>query len=195
MMRKGSIKRTTEETDITVDLNLDGKGIANIDTGIGFLDHMLILFASHGQFDLDIKCKGDTFIDAHHTTEDIGIALGKAFDQALSDRTGISRYGTIILPMDESLVMVNVDISGRPYLHYNIRSLPHNLGHMDSQSFQEFFRGFINHCRIALHINLLYGHNGHHIMECTFKAFGRALSQAVNCDGTGEIPSTKGILD
>ncbi len=194
-MRCSTIKRTTEETDISVRLNIDGTGNANIDTGIGFLDHMLILFTSHGQFDMDIECKGDIYVDAHHTVEDIGIVLGKAFNQALGDKKGISRYGSIIMPMDESLVMVNVDISGRPYLHYNIGELPPNLGEIDSQSFEEFFRGFVNHCRVTVHINLLYGRNGHHIVESVFKGFGRALREAVTDVKSGEIPSTKGILD
>ena len=194
-MRKSSAKRVTTETNVAIEINLDGTGISNIDTGIGFLDHMLILFTSHGQFDLSIECIGDTFVDSHHTAEDIEIVLGKAFSQALGDRRGINRYGSITLPMDESLAMVNVDISGRPYLHYNIGKLPASLGQMDSQSFEEFFRGFVNHCQATIHINLLYGRNGHHIMECVFKALGRALGQAVSYSGIDKIPSTKGLLD
>lgn len=194
-MRKSSIERVTTETNILVNLNIDGTGVVNIDTGIGFLDHMLILFTSHGQFDIDINCKGDTFIDAHHTAEDIGIVLGRAFNEALGDKKGINRYGSITLPMDEALAMVTVDISGRPYLHYDIGNLPTNLGGMDSQSFEEFFRGFVNHARATIHINLLYGRNGHHIMECVFKALGRALREAVSRNDTESIPSTKGVLD
>lgn len=194
-MRKSSIERVTTETNILVNLNIDGTGVVNIDTGIGFLDHMLILFTSHGQFDIDINCKGDTFIDAHHTAEDIGIVLGRAFNEALGDKKAINRYGSITLPMDEALAMVTVDISGRPYLHYDIGNLPTNLGGMDSQSFEEFFRGFVNHARATIHINLLYGRNGHHIMECVFKALGRALREAVSRNDTESIPSTKGVLD
>lgn len=196
MKRESSIERTTTETDISIRLDLDGTGVVNVETGIGFLDHMLILFASHGQFDMDIKCVGDISVDAHHTAEDIGIVLGKAFNEALGDKKGINRYGTFTLPMDESLAMVNVDLSGRPYLHYNIGELPLSLGSMDSQSFEELFRGFVNHSRATIHINLLYGRNGHHIMESIFKALGRALDEAVSYRyGDSRIPSTKGILD
>lgn len=194
-LRKSTVERSTNETNISINLNLDGKGVTNIDTGIGFLDHMLILFASHGQFDLNVKCDGDIFVDAHHTTEDVGIVLGNAFNKALGDKKGINRYGCVILPMDESLALVNVDISGRPFLHYNVGKLPPNLGDMDSQSFEEFFRGFVNHCKATVHINLLYGKNGHHIIECIFKAFGRSLSSAVKYGETNKIPSTKGLLD
>lgn len=194
-MRCSTIQRVTRETDISVKLTLDGTGDMNINTGIGFLDHMLILFASHGQFDMNIECKGDTYVDAHHTVEDLGIVLGEAFSQALGDKKGINRYSSIILPMDESLAMVNVDISGRPYLHYNVRELPPSLGKLDSQVFEEFFRGFVNHCKATIHINLIYGRNGHHIIECIFKAFGRALSEAVKSGSSDRIPSTKGILD
>lgn len=194
-MRESSVERVTRETNISIELNLDGSGTANIDTGVGFLDHMLILFTSHGQFDLKIECIGDTFIDAHHTAEDIGIVLGRAFAQALGDKKGINRYGSITLPMDESLAMVNIDISGRPYLNYSVGGLPERLGDMDSQSFEEFFRGLTNHLQATIHINLLYGQNGHHIMESIFKAMGRALNEAVAYSGIDEIPSTKGLLD
>ncbi|NMA95892.1 MAG: imidazoleglycerol-phosphate dehydratase HisB [Clostridiales bacterium] len=194
-MRKSSIKRVTSETDIAVDINLDGAGVHNIDTGIGFLDHMLILLTSHGRFDININCKGDTFIDSHHTTEDIGIVLGQAFKEALGNKMGINRYATITLPMDESLAMISIDISGRPYLHYSVKGLPEKLGDMDSQSFEEFFRGFTNSLRATVHVNLLYGRNGHHMIECIFKALGRALSIAVAKSGIDEIPSTKGLLD
>lgn len=194
-LRVATVKRSTEETKVTVSLNLDGTGCADIDTGIGFLDHMLVLFISHGQFDIDIKAKGDTYVDCHHTTEDVGIVLGKAFYKALGDRKGINRYGATILPMDESLAMVNVDISGRPYLHYNVKGLSPILGDMDSQSFEEFFRGFVNHCRATVHINLLYGKNSHHIIEGIFKAFARALKKAVTHSNIDKIPSTKGLLD
>lgn len=194
-MRKAVVKRNTRETKVSVNLDIDGTGCSNINTGIGFLDHMLILFSHHGKFDIEIEAKGDTFVDCHHTTEDVGIVLGKAFDKALGDRNGINRYGTTILPMDESLAMVNIDISGRPYLKYNLKNLPYKLGDMDSQSLEEFFRGFVNHCKATLHINLLYGKNGHHIIECVFKAFGRALNIAVKQDMSNKIPSTKGLLD
>lgn len=194
-MRKSNVQRSTKETKVSVKVDLDGTGSAEIDTGIGFLDHMLMLFTSHGQFDIDIKAEGDIIVDCHHTTEDIGIVLGKAFNEALGDKKGINRYGSITLPMDESLAMVNVDISGRPYLHYNIGNLPPSLGDIDSQSFEEFFRGFVNHCKTAVHINVLYGRNGHHMVECVFKAFGRAMNIAVKRGERNKIPSTKGLLD
>lgn len=192
-MRKSSVKRKTNETDIFVELNLDGNGIAEIDTGIGFLNHMLNLFAFHGNFDLKIKCVGDLDVDSHHTSEDVGIALGQSFKEALGDKKGIERYGFFLLPMDESLARVAVDFSGRPCLVYNIDFVREQLGSMATEDFKEFFKGFVNNSLSTLHIELLYGENDHHKIEAAFKGFGRALKQA--CKITSEsIQSTKGAL-
>lgn len=192
-MRKSSVKRKTNETDIFVELNLDGNGIAEIDTGIGFLNHMLNLFAFHGNFDLKIKCVGDLDVDSHHTSEDVGIALGQSFKEALGDKKGIERYGFFLLPMDESLARVAVDFSGRPCLVYNIDFMREQLGSMATEDFKEFFKGFVNNSLSTLHMELLYGENDHHKIEAAFKGFGRALKQA--CKITSDsLQSTKGAL-
>lgn len=198
MERIGMATRKSFETDVSVSVNLNGKGSINIETGIGFFDHMLTLFAAHGCFELNVNCIGDLEIDGHHTVEDIGIVMGKVFRQALGERKGILRYGTTFLPMDESLVMVSLDISGRPYLHYEVPALNSLVGDFDTQLVEEFLRSFSNHCGLTLHIRVLYGRNTHHIIEGIFKAFGRALKQAVALDPEitlESIPSTKGIID
>ncbi len=195
-MRTSQINRKTSETEIELSLNLDGSGTSNIDTGIGFLDHMLTLFARHGRFDLDIKCKGDIQVDDHHSTEDIGICLGLAFEEALGDMGGINRYANIILPMDESLILCAADISGRSYLGYDLSLPTEKVGSFDTELIEEFFLAFIRKSGITLHIKQLAGSNSHHIIEGTFKAFGRVMKTAVSIDPAlnGEIPSTKGVL-
>jgi len=195
-MRTSQINRKTSETEIELSLNLDGSGTSNIDTGIGFLDHMLTLFARHGRFDLDIKCKGDIQVDDHHSTEDIGICLGLAFEEALGDMGGINRYANIILPMDESLILCAADISGRSYLEYDLSLPTEKVGSFDTELIEEFFLAFIRKSGITLHIKQLAGSNSHHIIEGTFKAFGRVMKTAVSIDPAlnGEIPSTKGVL-
>jgi imidazoleglycerol-phosphate dehydratase len=195
-MRTAAIERKTSETEILAEINIDGTGQHEIDTGIGFLDHMLTLFAAHGRFDLSVSCTGDLHIDAHHTVEDIGIALGQAFDRALGEKRGIKRYGNFTLPMDEALVLVALDISGRAYLNYDL-DLPHqSIGSMDSELIEEFFLGVARNAGITLHIKQLDGKNVHHIIEAAFKGFGRAMAQAVAIDERlkGGIPSTKGVL-
>lgn len=192
-MRKCSIKRRTNETDIEIVLNLDGSGMIEIDTGIGFLNHMLTLFGFHGGFDLKIKCSGDLDVDSHHTAEDVGIALGQAFKEALGDKKGIERYGFMILPMDEAMARVAVDLSGRPYLIYNIEFGRSSLGAIASEDFKEFFKGFANNSLSTLHIEILYGENDHHKIEAVFKGLGRALKRA--CRITSDrLQSTKGDL-
>lgn len=192
-MRKSSVSRKTNETDIFTELNLDGSGITEIDTGIGFLNHMLNLFAFHGGFDLKIKCTGDLDVDTHHSSEDIGIALGQAFKEALGDKKGIERYGFFLLPMDEAMANVAVDFSGRPYLVYNIEFNRNQLGSMATEDFKEFFKGFVNSSLSTLHIGLLYGENDHHKIEAVFKGLGRALKAA--CKITSDsLQSTKGVL-
>ncbi len=195
-MRTAEIKRTTAETDISLKINLDGKGESKIDTGVGFLDHMLTLFARHGRFDLELSCKGDLYVDAHHTTEDIGIALGKAFSDALSDKRGIKRYGSTILPMDETLILSAVDISGRSYLNYDLHIPTEKVGDFDTELVEEFWLGFVRNSDITLHIKQLEGKNSHHIIEGTFKSVARTLKEAVKIDEEfkDEIPSTKGVL-
>lgn len=195
-MRTAEVTRKTAETDISLKLNLDGSGKSNINTGCGFLDHMLVLFASHGRFDLDIKCKGDTYVDYHHTVEDIGIALGKAFFGALGDKRGIYRYGDTILPMDEALIMSAVDFSGRSYLGYDLKIPTEKVGDFDTELIEEFFLGFIRNAECALHIKMLSGKNTHHILEGAFKSVARTLREAVQLDEEfkNEIPSTKGVL-
>ena len=195
-MRSSEIKRKTAETDITLSLLLDGGGKSNIDTGCGFLDHMLTLFASHGRFDLDIKCKGDINVDYHHTTEDLGIALGQAFKEALGDKKGICRYGFMILPMDEALVLSAVDISGRTYLNFNVEFNTEKIGDFDTELVKEFFYGFVRSADLTLHIKMFEGENSHHLAEAIFKGTARALRQAVAVDESyrNEIPSTKGTL-
>ena len=196
-MRTAQISRTTAETAITLSLNLDGSGTSEIQSGIGFLDHMLTLFAKHGRFDLTLSCKGDTNVDDHHSAEDIGIALGEAFSAALGNKRGIVRYGSEILPMDESLVLCAVDLSGRSCLRYNAQIPSQKIGTFDTELIQEFFLAFTRKAGLTLHLRQLDGENSHHIAEAMFKAFGRALSQAVKIDPiyADEIPSTKGVLE
>ena len=195
-MRTSEIKRTTAETDISLLLNLDGDGKSVIDTGCGFLDHMLTLFAKHGRFDLSVTCRGDVNVDYHHTVEDIGISLGKAFAFALGDKKGIVRYGSNILPMDESLIMTAVDISGRGYLGYELDIPTEKVGDLDTELIEEFWLGFIRNADMTLHIRQLAGTNSHHIIEGAFKSAARSLREAVSRDAefADEIPSTKGVL-
>lgn len=194
-MRKKSISRTTTETSIALELDIDGSGKTEIHTGVGFLDHMLVLLTKHGSFDLKVNCDGDLEVDQHHTVEDIGIVLGQAFRESLGTKEGINRYATVTIPMDESLANVSLDVSGRSYIVYNVEGLKDKVGDFDTELVEEFFRGFINHAQVTLHINLAYGHNTHHMIEAIFKAFGRALNHAttINPDVKG-IPSTKGLL-
>lgn len=192
-MRKGIVIRNTLETKIKVEINLDGSGEAKIDTGVGFLDHMLTLMAFHGKFDLTILAKGDLCVDDHHTIEDIGICLGEAFKEAIGDRRGIRRYSTVYIPMDESLAYTSVDISNRPYLVFNVGFTAEKIGNMSTQMFKEFFRAFVNESRITLHINLLYGENDHHKIEAVFKSFARALKEGSEIISK-EVSSSKGVL-
>lgn len=187
------IKRKTAETDIELSFDLYGKGACGIDTGCGFLNHMLTLFAVHGGFDLEVKCKGDTDVDYHHTAEDIGICLGDAFKEALDVR-GIERYGDIILPMDETLVMAAVDVSGRQVLAFDLGELNQKVGDFDTELVKEFFTAFVRRSGITLHIKLFYGENTHHKIEAAFKATARAIAKAVKKDGTDKIPSSKGVI-
>ncbi len=195
-MRTAEIIRKTKETDIKLSLNLDGSGKSEINTGVGFLDHMLTLFASHARFDLDVLCTGDTFVDAHHTVEDIGIALGSAIKDALGDKRGISRYGSMILPMDETLIMSAVDISGRAHLEYGLDIPSQRVGSFDTELAEEFFISLVRNAAITLHIKQLSGTNSHHIIEGAFKSVARSLKAAVAIDQAtiDEIPSTKGVL-
>ncbi len=195
-MRVSNIIRNTKETKITLTLNIDGTGISNIDTGCGFIDHMLTLFASHGKFDLEVKCDGDTHVDYHHTVEDIGICLGEAFNEALGDKKGILRYGYMILPMDESLILSAVDLSGRAYLGYGLDIPSYRIGTFDTELIEEFFYGFVRCAKCTLHISQLDGKNSHHIIEGTFKSVARSLRKAVTLSKKyrDEIPSTKGVL-
>ena len=195
-MRTAEISRDTKETKIKLKLSLDGSGNSDIDTGIGFMDHMLTLFAKHGRFDLKVKCDGDTYVDDHHSAEDIGICLGKAFREALADKKGICRYGDIILPMDEALILAAVDISGRSYLGYALEIPTEKVGSFDTELVEEFFIAFTSNAGIDLHLRQLAGKNSHHIIEGAFKAAGRALRKAVSIDkdASDEVPSTKGLL-
>ena len=195
-MRYAEIIRKTAETDITLKLVLDGTGRSEIDTGCGFLDHMLTLFAKHGRFDMVVCCKGDTFVDDHHTVEDVGIALGEAFDKAVGEKRGIVRYGSMILPMDESLVLSAVDLSGRSHLQYGLEIPSRKVGTFDTELCQEFWLGFVRNARCTLHIKQLAGTNSHHIIEGAFKSVARSLRPAVSVDKdfADEIPSTKGVL-
>ena len=193
-MRSFEISRQTAETDITLFLNLDGTGKSSIGTGCGFLDHMLTLFAAHGKFDLTVKCTGDTQVDDHHSVEDIGIVLGQAFQAALGDKRGITRYGSFLLPMDEALIMTAVDISGRSCLCYGLEIPTEKIGAFDTELVEEFFLAFVRNCPMSLHIRQLAGKNSHHIVEGTFKSAARSLKAAVALDGSNEIPSTKGVL-
>ncbi len=196
MLRTSEISRKTAETDIFLSLSLDGKGVSDIDTGIGFLDHMLTLFASHSRFNLTVKCKGDLEVDCHHSAEDIGICLGLAFSEALGDKRGIKRYGHIILPMDEALILAACDISGRASFNYSVKYPTEKIGEFDTELVEEFFISFVRNCPMSLHIRKLAGKNSHHIAEGVFKAVARTLRTAVSRDPAAfnEIPSTKGVL-
>ena len=194
-MREAKIVRQTTETDIQVKFNIDGEGLADIDTGIGFFDHMLILFSKHGLFDTLIKCDGDLAVDGHHTVEDIGLALGQAVKAALGDKAGIVRYGTSFVPMDETLAQVSLDISGRPYLVYDAGEMAPMIGQYDSQLTEEFLRAFSMQSGITLHVKIVYGRNSHHKVEAIFKALGQALGQAVQKNPRIHgVMSTKGTL-
>ena len=193
-MRTYETSRKTAETDITLALNLDGTGKSTINTGCGFLNHMLTLFAAHGKFDLTVKCLGDIDVDDHHSVEDIGIVLGQAFQAALGDKRGITRYGSFLLPMDEALIQTAVDISGRSCLCYGLEIPTEKIGTFDTELVEEFFLAFTRNCPMSLHIRQLAGKNSHHIVEGTFKSVARSLKAAVALDGTNDIPSTKGVL-
>ena len=193
-MRTAEIVRKTAETDIALTLNLDGTGKSSVNTGCGFLDHMLTLFAAHGRFDLTVVCRGDTQVDDHHSVEDIGICLGQAFSMALGDKRGITRYGSFLLPMDEALILSAVDISGRSCLCFGLEIPTEKIGTFDTELVEEFFLAFTRCCPMSLHFKQLAGRNSHHSVEGAFKSVARALKAAVALDGTNEIPSTKGVL-
>ena len=195
-MRTADIKRDTNETKITLQLNLDGTGKTDIASGCGFLDHMLELFARHGDFDLTVKCDGDTYVDYHHSVEDIGICLGKAFTEALGDKRGITRYGQFLLPMDETLVLCACDLSGRDYLGWGVELPSMTVGDFDTELADEFWLAFVRNCPASIHIRQMAGKNTHHILEAIFKGMGRTLKMAVAMDEKhlNEIPSTKGTL-
>ena len=195
-MRNAVIERNTKETSISLTLCLDGSGKSDISSGCGFLDHMLTLFARHGDFDLTLRCKGDTEVDYHHTVEDIGIALGQAFTAALADKRGINRYGQFLLPMDETLVLCACDLSGRDHLGWAVQLPAEKVGDFDSELGKEFWLGFVRNCPASIHIRELCGENTHHILEAIFKGMGRCLKEAVAFDPKhlGDIPSTKGVL-
>ncbi|WAM30495.1 imidazoleglycerol-phosphate dehydratase HisB [Caldicellulosiruptor naganoensis] len=191
--RIAEVQRKTKETDVKIILNIDGQGEYKISTGVGFFDHMLQLFSHHGKFDIQIEAKGDLYIDDHHTIEDVGIVLGQAFLKALSDKRGIKRYSHAILPMDEALIMVAIDISGRPYLTFDVDFKLPKLGEMTSQMVIEFFRAFVSSAKVTLHIKKISGENDHHVCEAIFKAFGRVLKDACTIVDD-KIPSSKGVL-
>lgn len=195
-MRIARINRKTNETDIRLTLDLDGTGKSEINSGVGFLGHMLTLFARHGRFDLTLTCDGDTYVDDHHSVEDIGIALGQAFTQALGEKRGILRYGSCILPMDETLILTAVDISGRPYLNYDLHIPTEKVGAFDTELTEEFFLGFVRNAGMTVHLKQLEGRNSHHIIEGAFKSIARSLRTAVAIEERfrDEIPSTKGVL-
>jgi len=195
-MRKGAVSRKTKETDVEVELNLDGQGRSQVATGIGFLDHMLDLLARHSRIDITVKAKGDLHIDQHHTTEDVGIALGQAMKQALGDMKGITRYADVHMPMDEALTRVAIDISGRPYLVFKAEFSRDKVGSFDTELVEEWFRAFAINAGVTLHVALLYGSNDHHIAESCFKGLARALRAAASIDqrAANEVPSTKGSL-
>ncbi len=195
-MRSAKVTRNTLETQISVELNLDGKGKASFETGLPFLDHMLDQVARHGLLDISVVAKGDLHIDAHHTVEDLGITLGQAFNQAVGDKQGLTRYGHAYVPLDEALSRVVLDLSGRPGLVYNCEFVRASIGDFDVDLFHEFFQGFVNHALVTLHVDNLSGSNAHHQAETIFKAFGRALRMALTVDSrmTGMMPSTKGVL-
>ena len=193
-MRIAKIQRKTAETDIVLAMNLDGTGNSEINSGCGFLDHMLTLFAAHGKFDLILTCKGDTQVDDHHTVEDIAICLGDAFAEALGEKRGIARYGSMILPMDEALIMTAVDLSGRSYLGYEVDIPAQKVGTFDTELCEEFWMAFVRRAACSLHIRQLAGKNSHHIIEGIFKSAARSLRAAVATDGSDAVPSTKGVL-
>ncbi len=195
-MRVSEIKRKTLETDVSIKLSLDGQGTYKINTGCGFLDHMLALFAAHSGYDLEVSCKGDTEVDYHHTVEDVAICLGDAFLEALGDKCGIYRFGDIILPMDETLILAAVDISGREYLGFDAQIPAYKVGDFDTELCEEFFCAFVRRARLTLHIKKLAGTNSHHIIEGIFKGAARALAKAtaINPSAKGKLPSTKGAL-
>jgi imidazoleglycerol-phosphate dehydratase len=195
-MRSVTINRKTKEADISLTINLDGKGVSNINTGCGFFDHMLDLFSRHARFDLDVICNGDINVDYHHTVEDVGIVLGQAIKQALGDMKGIIRYGSTTLPMDESLILTAIDISGRSFLRYDLPVRAVKIGDFPVELVEEFFLALVRHAGLTLHIVKLAGTNSHHVVEGTFKSFARSLKQAVKIDSefANEIPSTKGVL-
>ena len=193
--RRGSIERKTRETDIRLALGLDGEGRARARTGIGFLDHMLVSFATHARFDLDVRCKGDLHVDAHHSVEDVGIALGDALREALGDKRGIVRFGHAYVPLDEALARCVVDLSGRPYLHYDVTFKARQVGSMPTELFEDFFWALADHGRLNIHLEAIRGRNAHHIAETLFKALARALTMAVARDPrVAGVPSTKGSL-
>lgn len=195
-MRTAEIRRTSNETDIRLSLNLDGSGKSDVKTGVGFLDHMLTLFAGHGRFDLTVECSGDTWVDDHHTVEDVAICLGDAVREALGDKRGITRYGSMLLPMDEALLLCAIDLSGRPLLCAELEIPTEKVGTFDTELTVEFLQAFASHALLTLHVRQLAGKNAHHIIEGVFKALARALSAAAAPDprAANEIPSTKGIL-
>ncbi|EPE61869.1 imidazoleglycerol-phosphate dehydratase family protein [Exiguobacterium sp. S17] len=194
-MRTAEIKRETKETNIGLRLDLDGTGQSDIKTGVGFFDHMLTLFAFHSRIDLTVQVEGDTWVDAHHTVEDVGIALGQMILEALGDKVGIRRYGTSYLPMDETLARSVIDVSGRPFLVYRAEISNPKLGDFDTELAEEFFRAVAMNARLTLHLDVLYGSNSHHMIEGLFKAFGRALAEAIGKDGLDRLPSTKGRIE
>ncbi len=195
MARKASVTRKTKETKIKLNLNLDGTGKSSIKTTVGFLDHMLTLLAAHGRFDLEIKAEGDLWVDQHHTVEDIGICLGKAFNKALGKRESIRRYGQQFVPMDEALASVVVDLSNRPFLVYNVPKMSERVGEFETQLVHEFLRAFIVNGGVTMHVNASYGENSHHVIEAIFKAWARAMRQACEIEpGVDTVPSTKGVL-
>lgn len=195
-MREASLERNTKETQIKARLNVDGKGVSNIDTGCGFLDHMLTLFAKHGHFDIDVKATGDTYVDYHHTVEDVGIVLGKLFCETLGDLKGVTRYGFMVLPMDEALIVSAVDLSGRACLRTNFNIRQNKVGDFDTELCEEFWQAFVRNANLTLHIKQLDGDNAHHIIEGAFKSVAHSLGMAVAIDEAhkDEIPSTKGVL-
>ena len=195
-MRTSEINRVTAETDVKLTLNIDGRGRSDIDTGVGFLDHMLTLFAKHARFDLYVVAQGDNYVDDHHTVEDVGIVLGQAFAEAIGDKKGIYRYGDCVLPMDEALILCAADISGRDYLGYALEIPAEKVGSFDTELTEEFWLSFVRNARMSLHLRQLAGKNSHHIIEGAFKAAGRALRQAVAIESAyaDEVPSTKGLL-
>ncbi|MCB5933724.1 imidazoleglycerol-phosphate dehydratase HisB [Caldifermentibacillus hisashii] len=194
-MRSAEIVRKTAETKIELQLNIDGKGNSSIDTGVGFFNHMLTLMTKHGFMDLAVKCDGDSDVDDHHSVEDVGIVLGQAFLQALGDKAGIRRYASVFTPMDESLSQVSIDISGRPFLYFDVEIPTEKVGTFDTELVEEFFRAFVNQSGVTLHIQLLHGKNSHHIIESIFKGFGRVLDEATAIDERIKgVRSTKGML-